>query len=124
MEEAALDIFLPVIESATVFAGHYAKMCNRDIITQEDMSLGLMYSARNVTGKQLGSLYPEIYEDDDSDDDDMITDEEVEWIRYTGSDDIANSMNECMDTWALWVPDNPAERALKSAVDKSSVFLR
>ena len=64
LESTAMDLFLPVMESATVLAAHYAKACGRTCITAQDMSYGLMYAARNVTGKHIGSLYPEIYEDE------------------------------------------------------------
>ena len=122
-----MDIFLPVMESATVLAAHYAKMCGRDVVVAEDMSLGLMYAARNVTGKQIGSLYPEIYEEDEEDeeeDEDEEEEEDPEWVKYEGEDDVATKMNECAATWAEWVPESPAELALKNAVDKSSVFCR
>jgi hypothetical protein len=127
IEEAAMDIFIPVMESATVMAAHYAKACNRDIVLAEDMRMGLMYSARNVTGKQLGTLFPEIYEEDsdeeDSDDSgswETVSDSECVWCRYEGTEDeMAVKMNECSDSWDAWEPETPAERALKSAVDKA-----
>jgi hypothetical protein len=134
IETAAMDIFLPVMESATVLAAHYAKACGRNCVMAEDMSYGLMYAARNVTGRQVGSLYPEIYEDEETDesrsDSDSGTDsesdsegEEEPWTRYEGvADDTAAKMNECADTWSTWNPTNPAERALKNAVDKNSFF--
>jgi len=124
MEEAAMDIFIPVMESATVLAAHYAKACDRDIVLAEDMRMGLMYSARNVTGKQLGTLFPEIYEEDSEDSDDSgswetVSDSECVWCRYEGTEDeLAIKINECADTWDAWEPETPAERALKSAVDK------
>ena len=135
IENAAMDLFLPVMESATVLAAHYAKACGRNCIMAEDMSYGLMYAARNVTGRQVGSLYPEIYENEsesdgdesDSGDEESGTDSEGEdpWTRYEGSEDeTAQKMNECADTWAQWTPTNPAERALKNAVDKNSFFGR
>ena len=121
-----MDIFIPVMESATVLAAHYAKACDRDIVLAEDMRMGLMYSARNVTGKQVGTLFPEIYEEDsdeeDSDDSgswETVSDSECVWSRYEGTEDeMAVKMNECADTWDAWEPETPAERALKSAVDK------
>ena len=118
--DAALDIFLPVMESATVLAAHYAKACGRDIVIAEDMKLGLMYSARHVTGKQLGTLFPEIYDSDTESDAEGSAEEEddPEWIMYEGPDDIATKMNECLNTWGVWEPESPAEHALKSAVDK------
>jgi hypothetical protein len=121
-EGPALDIFLPVMESATVLAAHYAKACGRDIVLAEDMKYGLMYSARHVAGNQVGSLFPEIYEDEDEDEDEEEDEEEPEWVRYAGQDDdTAVRMNECYDTWSAWRPETPAERALKAAVDKMGV---
>ena len=135
IENAALDLFLPVLESATVLAAHYCKACQRNTITAEDMSYGLMYAARHVTGKQVGSLYPEIYEDEqdsgtESDpeaDSDSGPEDEAEnpWTKYEGTDnDMACKMNECANTWNEWTPETPAERALKDAVDKNSFFGR
>ena len=126
-EGPALDIFLPVMESATVLAAHYAKACGRDIVLAEDMKYGLMYSARHVAGKQIGTLFPEIYDEDEEDEEDEEESEsddslEPEWIRYAGQDDdMAAKMNECYDTWSVWEPASPAERALKAAVDKMGV---
>ena len=134
IENAAIDLFLPVLESATVLAGHYVKACGRNCVTAQDMSYGLMYAARNVMGKHTGSLYPEVYGEEesgtDSDSDaDSDADEESEspedaWTRYDGPDETARNMNECADSWDQWEPANPAERALKNAVDKNSFFGR
>jgi hypothetical protein len=84
------------------------------------MRIGLMFAARNVTGKHLGTLYPEVYEDDaDSVTDDEAELEEPTWTRYEGTEDeVARKMNECADTWDEWEPETPTERALKNAVDK------
>jgi len=133
--ESALDIFRPVMESATVLAAHYAKACGRDVVLQEDMRFGMMYAARYVTGRQIGSLFPEIYEEGDEESSDSqsessgdsdssgswetVDDEELVWTRYEGSeDDQAVKMNECADSWDAWEPQNPSERALKNAIDK------
>ena len=128
IENAAMDLFLPVVESAAVLAGHYAKACGRNCVMAEDMSYGLMYAARNVAGRQIGSLYPELYENSDTetDSDDSESDsDESPWSRYEGTeDDTARNMNDCVATWDQWEPTNPVERALKNAVDKNSFFGR
>jgi len=127
LENAAMDLFLPVMESATVLAAHYTKACGRNCITAQDMSYGLMYAARNVTGKHIGSLYPEVYQDSDSESDHGESDSgdpEDPWTKYEGPDETSQKMNECADTWASWIPENPSERALKNAVDKNSFFGR
>jgi len=147
--ESALDIFRPVMESATVMAAHYAKACGRDVVLQEDMRFGMMFAARYVTGRQIGSLFPEIYSESRSDSSERrglegsgsdsegsdydpdgsessgswetVDDEELTWTRYEGTDDDqALKMNECADSWASWEPQNPSERALKNAIDKQS----
>lgn len=123
IHQTAFDIFVPVMESATVLAAHYAKACGRDVVLAEDMQLGLMYAARNVLGKQIGPLYPEVWDEEDEEDEDEESQsdsdqEDPEWVRYEGSDDTANKMNECADSWDSWVPESPAESALKNAVDK------
>ena len=121
MEQSVIDIFLPVMESSVVLAAHYAKATGRDCVTARDVCYGLMYAARTVVGKQLGSLFPEVY-DDEEDDEEEESDEEDEgqWIRYEGTDnEHAINMNECADTWDAWEPESPAERALKNAVNKA-----
>jgi len=117
-----MDIFLPVMESAVVVASHYAKGCGRDTVLAQDMCLGLMFAARNVTGKQIGSLFPEIYEESQSDSDgdiEEVDDAEETWTRYEGTDETLMKVNECADTWDAWEPESPAERALKNAVEKA-----
>jgi hypothetical protein len=122
MEEAAMEIFKPVMESSVILGSHYAKGCGRDVVLAEDIRMGLMYAARNVVGKQVGSLFPEIYEEGESDSDESwetVSETEYVWTRYEGTDnDMCIKMNECADTWAEWEPETPAERALKNAVDK------
>ena len=122
-----MDIFLPVMESAVVLAAHYCKAAGRDCVQGDDMRIGLMFAARNVAGKHLGTLYPEVYEDEDEDEDEdsdsgsweTVSDSELVWTRYEGTEDeVARKMNECADTWDEWEPETLAERALKNAVDK------
>ena len=122
------DLFLPVLESGVVLASHYAKACGRDVVTQQDIQMGLMFAARNVAGKQIGTLFPEIYEgDSDEDEEEWETDSEGvvddsegnEFTRYTGTEDLMVKMNECFDTWDSWTPESPLEQSLKNAVDRA-----
>lgn len=76
--KSADDVFRPVAESAIVLAAHYASKCGRRDITKEDFVLGLKHAARNVTGRQLGTLYPEIYEDEEEDEEDDEEEDEEE----------------------------------------------
>jgi Ran GTPase-activating protein (RanGAP) involved in mRNA processing and transport len=120
MESAAIELFLPVLESASILAAHYCKACNRNVVLAEDMRIGLMYAARNVLGKQVGTLFPELEDEEDEEEEEEEEEEdEEEWSRYEGAeDDMAVKMNECAASWSSWVPANPSERALKAAVDK------
>lgn len=121
MEQAALDLFLPVMESAVIVAAHYAHGCGRDTVLAQDVCYGLMFAARNVIGKQVGSLFPEIYDDEDSEEDSESDSdqEDPEWSRYEGDDEMLQKINECADSWEAWEPESPAEHALKSAVEKA-----
>ena len=121
MDQSVIDIFLPVMESSVVLAAHYAKATGRDCVTAQDVCYGLMYAARTVMGKQIGSLFPEVYDEEDEDDEEDEEEEEEEnWIRYGGTDnEHAVNMNECADSWDAWEPESPAERALKNAVNKA-----
>ena len=78
MEEAALELFKPVIETATIIAAQYCKSCGRSTITPEDMKLGMKFAARRVPGVQNESLFPEIYESDDDEEEDEEEEEEEE----------------------------------------------
>lgn len=120
MEDVAIDILIPVMEAATILGSHYAKACGRDTITGMDISYGLMYAARNVTGKQIGSLFPEIYDSDNDDEEAIEVDEAEEpFTRYEGTEELYVNMNTCADTWDSWEPTSPVEAILKSAVDKA-----
>jgi hypothetical protein len=124
MEQSAIDVFLPVMESSVVFAAHYAQACGRDCVTSQDICYGMMYAARNITGKQIGSLFPEVYQEDSDEEEaeeDSDENEEAEagWTRYDGTDEQALQMNASADSWDAWDPDSPAERALKNAVNKA-----
>jgi hypothetical protein len=125
MEQTAIDVFLPVMESSVVFAAHYAQACGRDCVTSQDICYGMMYAARNITGKQIGSLFPEVYTQEDSDENEEAEEDsdeeeaEAGWTRYNGTDEQALQMNACADSWDAWDPESPAERALKNAVNKA-----
>lgn len=134
--DQAIEILKPVIESSIIFAAHYSKKCGRDSITGKDVHLGRMFAARTVVGKQIGSLFPEVYknfdevdeimdeEEDDDEGEEVDEDEQAEevdeddepWTLYVGDDEMANAMNTCAETWDAWVPQNPIEEYLKKAI--------
>ena len=121
--KTATDIIQPVVESAMILAGHYCKACGRSILTGEDMQYAMKYSARNLVGKQIGTLFPEDDEsdDDESEEDDSsieVVDEEDEpFTRYVGDDKLMNDINQASDTWDDWIPSSPMESMLKDSIN-------
>jgi hypothetical protein len=120
--QASLDVLLPVMESAQVLAGEYCNACNRKTVTGEDLKYTMRYAAMNITGRQTGSLFPEIYEqesDSDEECDFEVVDEDDEpFTRYSGDSQLMNDINNSHDTWDSWVPNSPAEMLLKSSINK------
>ncbi len=117
--QASIDVVTPVVESAFVLGGEYAKKSGRNILTGTDLEYALKFCARNVTGKHVGTLFPEI-QDGDSDTDESDSESESEeppFTRYSGDDETLNKVNECYDTWNDWVPLNPTEQMLKKSID-------
>jgi len=122
--QTADDLFRPVMESSIVLASHYCKKCDRDCVTPMDLNYAMKFCARYVLGKQIGTLYPEIYEDEDDEDDeefDVIDDEDdTPFSRYSGDDEMMNKVNECWDTWDQWEPQDPMAQMLKRAIDSKN----
>ena len=121
---ASIDILLPVMESAMILAAEYSKACNRTIVTGLDLQYALRYCAINITGRHVGSLFPEIYEkDSDSEDEEEIEtveENENDFTRYSGDNELYNKVNDAFDNWDSWVPSSPIEEMLKNAVDKNA----
>lgn len=122
--DSAVSIILPVMESAMVLAADYSKACNRTFVTSMDMKYALCYCAINVTGRQVGSLFPEIYEkesdSDEEDDLEIVEETEGDFTRYEGDNDLYNRVNDAFDKWDEWEPYSPVEKMLKDAVNKNS----
>lgn len=123
LEETAINIILPVLEAAVVYASYYCKACGRTTITGKDMEYGLKHSAMTTVGKHIGTHFPEDDEDaqcssDEDDSIEVIDDEEEPFTRYSGTEELYLQMNESFDNWDSWEPQSPAEHAIKNAVDK------
>jgi hypothetical protein len=117
----AFDILTPVIESSMILAAHYVKGCNRSTVTAQDIKYSMRFCARNVIGKHIGTLFPEL-QDEDSDDDDGNDIEEVDeddepFTRYQGEDAQLIAVNTCYDTWSEWEPVSMVEKWMKNAID-------
>lgn len=119
--DAAIDNFTPVMEAAVILAGEYCKACNRATITWVDMQYALRYSARNVTGRTQGTLFPELQEDSDEDEDEdeieEVDEDDEPFTRYEGTDPQMVAINECYDTWHTWEPVTVMEKMIKSSID-------
>lgn len=122
MEEAAIDIMVPVMEFAVYAAAKYANACNRNTVTRADMEYGMKYAAMNYVGKQIGSHFD--FDSEESESESEYESEEDEFTRYDGSDELIQNMNKSYDEWDSWVPENPVEIMLKNAIDAQgkSVF--
>ena len=66
--DTAIDIVTPVLEGAIIIASEYATGCGRNFITGMDVRYGMRYAARTFVGNRIGSMFPEIYSDEDQDD--------------------------------------------------------
>jgi hypothetical protein len=121
MEEAAFEIITPVLESAMILAAEYAKKTGRDSITSLDLEYAMKYCARYTVGKEVGSLFPEVYDESESDEDDLeIVDENLEenrFRRYEGDDPFMTGVNAAFDTWDEWTPTNLVEQLLKASIE-------
>ena len=79
----------------------------------------MRFCARNLVGKHIGTLFPELQEegsDGDSDIEEVDEDDEP-FTRYQGTEQQLLDVNECYDTWDQWVPTNTVEKWLKNAID-------
>ena len=106
------------MEGSMVLAAHYAKACGRDTVTALDVKYAMRYGARNMVGKHIGTLFPEL-QGSDSDSVEEVDEAEEPFTRYTGSDPQLLAVNEAHDTWAQWEPQSPVEKMLKNAIDQN-----
>ena len=121
--QTSIELLLPVMESAMVYAADYSKACGRTYVHSQDMKYGMRYAARHVTGNKVGSFFPEIYEessDSGESDVEVVEETQEDFTRYEGSEQLFNDMNEAYDTWNDWVPQSPIEKMLKESVDSQS----
>lgn len=122
--ETMTNIILPVIEKSTLLAAEYSKACGRDIILPEDMEYAMKYCAMHTVGQTIGSIMPEIY-DEELSDEEIEGEEDVEpedcpnFVRYSGTDQNFIQVNEAYDRWDSWVPQNPTEQILKNAINSN-----
>ena len=123
MVESAINIMQPVMEHAVVLSGQYAKACGRNTILAKDMEYCLKYCAMHTVGQQIGSYFPEIYEDEESEGEEEIEtvdeSEEPPFVPYSGTEELYMKINEAYDAWEGWKPTNPSEEMIKNAIDSN-----
>ena len=122
--ETMTNILLPVLEQAVVLAAEYSKACGRDTLLPEDMEYAMKYCAMHTVGQTTGSMYPEIYRDDEEEESDeemevVSEDECPSFERYSGNDVTFNQVNDAYDRWDSWEPQNPTEHMLKNAINSN-----
>jgi len=121
-QDALMGILLPVLERSMILAAEYSKACGRDTVLSEDMEYAIKYCVMYTVGQDIGSLFPEIYNEESSDEEDI---EEVEpdecppFVRYSGEDLTFRQMNEACDRWDTWIPQSPVEEMLKNAINSN-----
>ena len=70
-----IDILLPVMEKGMLLAAEYSKACGRDTLLPEDWEYAIKYCAMYKVGEDIGSIFPEIYENIEEEDEE----EEIGW---------------------------------------------
>ena len=66
-ESAMLGILIPVLEKTVILAAKYVKACGRECITEKDFEYALKYCVMYTVGEDIGSIFPEDWDDDDDD---------------------------------------------------------
>jgi hypothetical protein len=118
--KSMVDIMTPVMERSMILAAEYSKACGRDILLPEDVEYAMKYCAMYTVGQTIGSIMPEMYDEEMSDDDEEEDEENLpEFVRYSGDDETFNQMNQAYDRWDSWEPQSPIEEMLKNAINSN-----
>ena len=121
--ETMTNLLMPVMERSTILAAEYSKACGRDTLLPEDMEYAMKYCAMYTVGQDVGSLFPEIYEEGEEEEEEempIVDPEECPpFERYSGDDPTFLQMNEAFDRWDSWQPQNPTEQMLKNAINSN-----
>ena len=121
---ALMGILIPVLEKSMIFACEYSKACGRTVVTGEDMEYAMKYCTMYKVGESIGSVFPDIYNEEESDSDEesieeVDPDECPPFERYSGNDEIFIQMNKAYDQWDSWQPQSPVEEMLKNAINSN-----
>jgi len=119
---AMMNIVRPVLEKSMVLACEYSKACGRDILLPEDIEYASKYCAMYTVGHDIGSIFPEIYNDQDDEEDEIDEVDDADcppFARYSGTEERFKRINEAYDRWDSWQPQNPTEVMLKNAINSN-----
>lgn len=120
--KSVVDILTPVIEQSVVLAAQYAKACGRDIVLPKDFEYASKYCAMHKVGQKIGSYFPEIYEDEDEDEADdieIVDDDDIEFVPYSGDDELMKAITDAQAQWETWHPQSPIEEMLKNTINSN-----
>ena len=121
--KSMIDIMTPVMEQSMILAAEYSKACGREILLPEDLEYAMKYCAMYTVGQTIGSIMPEIYDEEMSDDEEEEEEEDDEnlpdFVRYSGDDERFLLMNQAYDRWDSWEPQSPVEEMLKNAINSN-----
>lgn len=121
--KTAIGLMTPVLEGSIIVAAEYVKACKRGVITSRDVEYSMKYCARNMVGKHIGTMFPDMDLSDESgsemESEDSCSDSEEQFTRYDGVDEVMLSVNQAYDTWNTWVPVNMTESMLRDSINKA-----
>ena len=121
--QTAIGLITPILEGSVIVAAEYVKACGRNTITARDTEYAMKYCARNMVGKCIGTMFPELQDDSESDDETIIEVDEDEspFIRYAGppGNQLVDDIHHAVDTWGEWEPTNMTESMLMGSINST-----
>jgi histone H3/H4 len=140
-----MSITLTMITRAATDAATYCEHAGRTNVSEEDIAASLKRQAMHfATDESLEEDVLEtqriLFDEDESEDEDEGTEDEGteseyetgddesedeedepngEWTRSTCTCDLCRTMNESMDEWNDWAPEDPVEQYLKGTIERS-----
>lgn len=131
-----MSITLTMVARAATNAAVYCEHAGRTEVAEEDIAASLKCQAmRFSTDEDLEAdvaetqrvLFEESEDDEESEEDesdeseseDESESDRPEWTRSTCTCDLCRTMNESMDGWDAWNPEDPVEAYMKQTIKRS-----
>jgi hypothetical protein len=142
-----MSITLTMVTRAATDAAMYCEHAGRTNVSEEDIAASLKRQAMHFAtdesleedvletqrilfdededtedeGTESGdeSEYESEYETGDEDTESEDDEPNGEWTRSTCTCDLCRTMNEAMDGWDGWAPEDPVEQYLKGTIERS-----